>query len=420
MVNSQPEDLIPRLEARLSQPVRDALRACVRISAGHNAALYLVGGAVRDLLLERDNLDLDLALEGDVTPVAEALARETAGRAVLHDRFGTATVSGPGFRLDLARTRRETYAHPGALPAVEPASLAEDLARRDFSINAIALRLTPPAGELIDPHGGLEDIRAGRIRVLHDRSFQDDATRMLRAARYATRLGFGIEPGTEALIRRDLAYIDTISGSRLRRELAMLFMEPSAPDGSLLAHGLGILAAIHPQLRLTPDVAWRWREALDGRGRAPVDELGFCVLADPRSGDEVASLSARLHLAGRLETALQDLVRLRAAAGELAAAGDDPMRVVDLLEHRSPAAVWALSVLEAGAVADVVRRYLEEWRRVRPHLRGDDLISLGVSQGVLVGELLRLLRWARLEGKAQTREDEIAIVREELARRRGN
>jgi tRNA nucleotidyltransferase (CCA-adding enzyme) len=222
------------------------------------------------------------------------------------------------------------------------------------------------------------------------------------------------------LIRRDLAYIDTISGSRLRRELAMLFMEPSAPDGSLLAHGLGILAAIHPQLRLTPDVAWRWREALDGRGRAPVDELGFCVLADPRSGDEVASLSARLHLAGRLETALQDLVRLRAAAGELAAAGDDPMRVVDLLEHRSPAAVWALSVLEAGAVADVVRRYLEEWRRVRPHLRGDDLISLGVSQGVLVGELLRLLRWARLEGKAQTREDEVAIVREELARRRGN
>ncbi len=419
MANFPPDDLIHRLDTRLPPQARDALRACIRIASGHDAPLYLVGGAVRDLLLERDNLDLDLAVEAEVAPIAEALAAATGGRTVLHARFGTATVSGPGFQLDLARTRRETYAHPGALPAVEPASLTEDLARRDFSINAIALRLTEPAGELIDPHGGLDDLRSRRVRVLHDRSFQDDATRMLRAVRYASRLAFVIDPATEGLLRRDLPYLDTISGPRLRRELTLLFAEPAAPDAARIAQSLGILAATHPQLHLDPGGATRWRLALDARHHAPLDELGFCILADPRSDAEVASLSTRLHLAGRYERALSDLVRLHADAQDLAAARDNPSRAVELLDHLAPAAVWALSVLDTGPVADVCRLYLDHWRRVRPHLTGDDLLALGVPPGTPVGEMLRLLRRARLEANAATRDDEVALVQRELARQRG-
>jgi tRNA nucleotidyltransferase (CCA-adding enzyme) len=184
----EPATLVARLEAETPAAQREALTLVERLCVERGAAVYLVGGAVRDLLLGREQVDLDLAMEADVAPVARALAEATGGKATLHERFGTAHVVGPGYALDLAQTRRETYARPGALPAVEPvASILDDLARRDFTINSISLRLTEPQ-ELIDPFGGTADLGAGLVRVLQDRSFQDDATRMLRAVRYAARL----------------------------------------------------------------------------------------------------------------------------------------------------------------------------------------------------------------------------------------
>ena len=405
------QTLLERLEAVCPAAELQALEACRRICREQGVALYLVGGSVRDLALNRRGYDLDLTLEGDVIPVARALAEATGGKAVTHERFGTARVSGRGFRLDLARARRETYPHPGSLPIVEPATITEDLARRDFTINAVALRLEPASVEVIDPFRGIDDARSSLVRVLHDRSFEDDATRMLRGIRYAARLDFKIATQTAALIRRDLSYLGTISGHRLRRDLALLFEEHVAVIGTRLAQELGVLQAIHPALNLPEDVAARWQAALDGSRQAPLDELGFCVIAAPRDEGTAASVSKWLHLVGRVEKALTDLVRLRSQSPKLAAMKLQPSEVTETLDHFVPAAVWAHGVLEGGQTARVCNDYLVAWRHVRTLLTGADLLAMGVPQGAGLGETLKRLRTARLDGRISTREDEIAFVR---------
>jgi len=399
-------------------PALAALEACERLARERGLPLYLVGGAVRDLLLEREGYDLDLAVAGEVEDMARDLATLTGGRVVVHDRFGTAAVKGQGFAIDLARTRRETYPHPGALPQVEPATLSEDLARRDFTINAIALRLSPEPIELVDPYRGVDDMLSSLVRVLHERSFQDDATRMLRAVRYTARLGFKVARETESLVRRDLDYLKHISGPRLRRELTLLFEEPSAVDGALMAQRLGVLQAIHPALSVPDPVAARWREALAVPRQAPLDELGFSVVAGPKDEGMAASVSKWLHLTGRIEKALSDLVRLRAASPKLA--GASPSQAVAVLDAFVPAAVQAFGVLEGGATAALCNSYLKTWRHVKPSLDGDALIGLGMTPGPLLGETLGKLRTERLEGRITTREQEEGAVRRAIAGAEGS
>jgi tRNA nucleotidyltransferase (CCA-adding enzyme) len=374
--------------------------------------LYLVGGAVRDLLLDRTGYDIDLSVEGDVASIAHRVAAESGGRAVTHPRFGTARVSGRGFRLDMARTRRERYPHPGSLPVVEPATLPEDLARRDFTINAVALRLEPGPPEVIDPFRGVADARSNLLRVLHDRSFQDDATRMLRAVRYAARLEFKIASQTAALVRQDLPYLGTISGPRLRRDLALMFEEPSAVVAVRLARGLGVLDAIHPALHLAEDVASRWHTALSGPKHAPLGELGFCVVTDPADEGTAASVSKWLHLTGRVEHALHDLVRLKSQSPKLGSMHPTPSQVTETLDRYVPSAVWAHAILQGGDAAVVCLDYLSAWRSVRPSLTGDDLLAMGLPPGPGIGNILRRLRAARLDGRISSSEQELAMVRD--------
>src|SRR3954452_1104331 len=206
----------------------------VREAAG-DVPVYLVGGAVRDLLLGRERTDLDVVLEGD----AAALGRRLGGEVRAHERFATAMVALDGLVLDLATARSETYPRPGALPEVRPATLAEDLARRDFTVNAMAVPLTDEA-ELIDPHGGARDLERGLLRVLHERSFVDDPTRALRAARYAARYGFDLEPDTERLLRE--ADLETVSRDRVEAELRKLAAEPRARQGFALLDEWGLVS----------------------------------------------------------------------------------------------------------------------------------------------------------------------------------
>lgn len=373
-------------------------------------ATFLVGGAVRDLLLDLPSVDLDLVVEGDAIALAHEVAPGLRARVVAHARFGTASISGTGFRIDVARARAEAYPRPGALPIVRPASLLDDLARRDFSVNAMALRLAPPPSELVDPFGGAADLKARRVRSLHDRSFQDDATRMLRAARYAARLRFRLAPETEAAIRRDLPYVDFVTGARLRTELRLTFLEPTAVDATELARDLGVLEAIDPHLGLDSAVANRWREALAGERLADVVELGFCLVCICNETADVASISRRLHLTGTLEAALHDLVHARAAFAKLASSDAGPAAVAEALDGLRPASVWAAGLRAGGWARRTAEAYLARWRRARPLLRGSDLLALGVAEGPDVGQLLRRLRASRLEGRIRTREDEIRFV----------
>ena len=243
--------------------------------------VYLVGGAVRDLLLGGRPLDLDLVVEGDPAPVVAALG----GDVRTHDRFGTSTVSLDGFAYDLARSRRETYAHPGALPDVSPAPLSEDLLRRDFTVNALAIALVGDlAGTLEAAPRGLEDLKRRSLRVLHDASFIDDPTRALRLARYASRLEFEIEPHTRALLESalDAGAISTVSGSRIGAELRLLAREPDPVSALRCVGELGIAHAIHPALGLDDEPLARRALALAARRRPP-RPAGACACGPARA-----------------------------------------------------------------------------------------------------------------------------------------
>ncbi|MGD0765279.1 MAG: hypothetical protein ABR978_03120 [Dehalococcoidia bacterium] len=406
-----PKEFLVAAKRRLPKAERDLLDAAVRLATRRELAVYLVGGSVRDLLLDRPHLDLDLAIEGDAIALAEEIAQTAGSRVAVHTGFGTASVGGDAFRLDFAQTRAESYSRPGALPTVRPASIDADLGRRDFTVNAMALRLTTPgAGELLDPHDGRRDLEQRLIRVLHDESFRDDATRMLRAVRYEGRLGFRIERRTAGLLRRDLSYLATISGARVRRELFAMFDEERPRDLLRRSQELGLLAALHPCLRLDEE-----GEAAFIRGEvespAPWDELCLCLLCWGASEGDVESLAERLSLAKRHERALRDTTRLVGLMPALSEAQVAPSRVVETLEPLSTAAVRALALRTGeGLASERARRFLREWRQVRPFLSGQSLRRLGVASGPELGDVLRRLRAARLDGVTRNREDELALI----------
>ncbi len=223
---------------------------------------YLVGGSVRDLLLDRATLDLDILVEEHGLEFARGFARAENGYFKLYRRFATAMVILPGARrIDITTTRSERYPHPGALPEVLPGSLEEDLARRDFTINALAVSLNRGNfGELIDLSGGERDLKHGVIRVLHENSFRDDPTRIFRAVRFQQRLGFTIEPVTEKLIRTavNLKMFEKVSSERLRHELELIFREPSPPEAVETMARYNELRFIHPRLRYSEDLKRRF------------------------------------------------------------------------------------------------------------------------------------------------------------------
>jgi tRNA nucleotidyltransferase (CCA-adding enzyme) len=334
--------------------------------------VYLVGGAVRDLLLGRGRADIDLVVVGDAADLAAELGAETLAE---HDRFATAKVAMDGHVLDIAGARSESYARPGALPEVTPApDIEADLGRRDFTLNAMALSLRDRP-HLIDPHAGLADLEAGQLRVLHRASFRDDPTRAIRAARYAARFDFELEPGTAELLRAaDLA---TVSADRRRAELLRLAAEPTAPRGLGLIAGWGLIGTRAGGIELA----------------GKVDE----ILATPRWDGEAeraeAMLAAALGPPG-------DEIELAAASPER------PSQAFELAQRSDPVEL----VLARALGAEWLDRYLERWRSVELEIDGADLIAAGVPQGPEVGRGLEAALRAKLDGEAEEREQELAIA----------
>jgi tRNA nucleotidyltransferase (CCA-adding enzyme) len=404
--------LVEKLLSRLSAPMAAVLTKTIKAAYRQGLSLYLVGGSVRDLLLDRSHLDVDLAVEGDAASLAEELAAGVEARLTVHRRFGTASLRGPDVGLDLARTRDEHYDRPGALPSVRRATIVQDLARRDFTVNALALGLAgEQAGLLLDPYGGRRDLAARRLRILHERSFQDDATRILRGLRYEGRLGLRFAATTRRLLCRDLSYLDTISGPRLRRELLAILAEECSERILARAQALGVLSALHPALSFDSRRAAAFAAARR-RPLAPLPEVYLCLLAAGATPDQVEGSLHRLALHGAWERALRDALRLRQEALRLAVPGLRPSQAVAILEPLSAAAIVAHALLEPpGVVRRRLRQYLEHWRYRRPALRGQDLQALGVAPGPAMGQMLARLRAARLDGEARGREDEVMLIR---------
>jgi len=372
---------------------------------GENA-VYVVGGAVRDLLLGREPHELDFVVEGDAVAVARRAAERLGGRTTVHERFGTATVTAPDVTFDLAGARRERYERPGALPDVElGASLRDDLARRDFTVNAIALHLAD--GELVWFPGAEEDLRSGRLRVLHDDSFRDDPTRLLRMVRYTARLGFEPEERTDALAAEAVTdgALETVTGPRLGAELRLLLREPQpAALAALERHGLGA-AVLAPHFRVDPDLVERALEL------CPPDARGdLAALATTLTGShDKRALSDTLDRLGFPANERRVVAPIATGAHFLADAMDDRMTDSELwrrLRHE-PAEGVAVAGALGGPAAAAAGRWLTDVRHRKLAITGDDFVAAGLA-GPPVGAALDAATVAMLEGRAPTREAQLA------------
>lgn len=358
-----------------SESIAEALKhmhpELARVRDAGGDPVYLVGGAVRDLLLGRGRADIDLVVEGDAAALAERLGADM----VSHERFGTAKVTLDGHEVDIAGARSESYPRAGALPVVEPrAALADDLGRRDFTINAMAI---PLRGEprLIDPHGGQADLAARQLRVLHDRSFTDDPTRAIRAARYASRFGFSLEQGTVALLRA--TDLTTVSGDRREAELLRLSGEERAATGFALLTEWGLVEPRPGGVELAASAA----ELLAGdpwRKLAPRDRTLLAAALGPQRGEEA-------------------LARARPERPSEAVALAAPHDGVELVLARALGAAW-------------LDRYLAEWREVALEIDGSDLIQAGLDQGPALGRGLEEALRRKLDGEITGREEELAVA----------
>jgi len=461
---SPPERLqvAAKLETALPAPLLSLIRQIAATAQAMGMSVYFVGGIVRDLLLDFAIGDVDLVVEGDAIGLARQLAAEHGGRVKSHARFGTAKwliangisqIAGSpspdvergddeqpaisGLRsagtglpssIDFVTARTEFYSHPSALPQVERSSIKQDLHRRDFTINTLAICLDPGRfGELLDFYGGEQDLRDSVIRVLHSLSFVEDPTRMLRAVRFEQRLGFHIEPRTLDLMAHALDLLDRVSGDRVRHELNLIFQESRPEEALCRLHQLRVLQQIYVGLTCDEwlqDRYARLRQSLDG-GEWPLPK---------RDGLELR-LFAHLALLGyRLDsTALEavitrlripseqadDLRQVLALKDALLALGrrQKPSVLVHTLDGYSDSALFVTWLaVESKLAARQILRYVCKLRNIKPALDGRYLKSLGMKAGPEMGRTLDALRDALLNGAVHMREEQEAFVKEYLSK----
>ena len=417
---------------RLPQKPLSLLRALGNLADEAGVSLYLVGGVVRDLLLKRENWDLDLTVEGDGVGFARLVAdRYQAGLAVF-ERFATARLTFPdGLKMDIATTRRESYAQPALLPTVQPASIEEDLSRRDFTINAVAVQLNPKQfGRLLDPYGGQRDLRARRIRVLHQGSFQDDPTRIFRAIRFEQRFGFRLEPATSRLLAQAAStnLIQQLSGPRLQNEILLLFVERDPVRAIARLGRLKLLRFLHRRLCYTKNVqrtvaavpktlAWWRRRFPDSAIDRPI--VFLMALSSESSPAVVATMIRRLALSreqakkvstggGRVDGALKRLTDTgtvrRSQIFRLLADFSDEALVLLVAKQVGRQQGGELSLLQRRLAV-----YMKS-RTVKAALTGRDLQAMGLQPGPRYKTILGKLLDARIDGKITTEAEERALA----------
>ena len=401
-------NLARQIEQYLPQQVLELVRTISKQADKLGGRAYLVGGVVRDLLLDYPNFDLDLVVEGDALKLAQEIAGISQAKLVTHPHFGTAKLSYGNFTLDVATARGETYAKPGALPTVAPGTLNNDLSRRDFSINAMAISLAPNNyGELIDSYQGKSDLEHGLIRILHPKSFSDDATRILRAIRYEQRLGFKLEPKTARLLKQDIPMMDTISGDRIRHELELIFGEKS-PEYAIKRLGeLGVLQRINPALKYDGWVAEKFDKARQLNKPGQLISLYFCLFIYPLSEKENEQFVHRLNIPAKLAQALRDTLRLKSQLSLLDKSSLKPSEIYYLLHEYEWLAIQANAIAtESSTICCHLRLFLDKLRYVKTFLNGEELKKLGISAGPEMGKILQTLHRAKLDGEVSTKAEE--------------
>ena len=408
-------DYLKALQDRTRPDLWALITRLADLAANRASPLYIVGGRVRDLLLGSPGIDMDLVVEGDALELVRSLALDQGGEAVVHPRFGTATYRNGTLRFDLATARTETYSRPGVLPDVRPGPIEEDLARRDFTVNAMALRLSPPdAGTLLDRFGSRQDVEDHLIRVLHDGSFVDDPTRIMRAIRYEQRLGFRIESTTLALLSRDLPLLPSVGVDRLRRELDLFLLE-SKPELPLLrAESLDVLRTIDPALQLGARLSEIFQSARRKLGQVEPAIYLALLLYSLETGAAMQFIE-RYRFPKESIGIVKGTLALRDSEARISTEGLRDSQVHALFKGVDRDSVSAFGI---AAEIDVARAraadYLSRLADMRPKLTGKDLIALGMPRGPDIGRFLNRLLEARLDGLTASREDEAALVKDWL------
>lgn len=401
---------------RLPTVKRTLLSDIARCADDLGISAYLVGGVVRDLLLRRPAGDIDIVTDGSAVALAQAWARRMKAKCVAYERFGTATVYlSKDEAVDFVTARSETYPHPGELPVVVKGDIRDDLYRRDFSVNAMALALKGEKDQLlVDPFGGEKDIKSGLIRVMHEKSFVDDPTRVLRAVRFEQRLGFRIEASTLRCLKRAVSSgaMDTLKPERIFAEFKKNLQEDTAALNLKRLDGLRALGWLN--------AAWTWSDAEAGtlasleasrqwcrRWTLPIPPrwlLAWMLLFKDASMDQAMEMSRKFGIGSANLRSLKQAKSYRSCLEKLSAANLAPSDVCRILEGMS---IPALVFIRASAVSQRQRRYISqymrEWMNVVIPVTGDDLTRVGVAPGPQFKSCLERLKNMYMDGTATTR-----------------
>jgi tRNA nucleotidyltransferase (CCA-adding enzyme) len=417
-----PREAVDLSERLRSLPGLESLWPAVSEAAGDETGVYLVGGAVRDLLLDEPGFDVDLAVEGDGIAFADRLAAALGGRAHAHAKFHTAVVIAGDLRVDVASARTEHYEYPAALPTVEHSSIRQDLLRRDFTINAMAVALSAAEfGQLLDPYGGERDLRAGVVRVLHSLSFVEDPTRLFRAIRYENRYGFAMDGLTAQLARScvEMGLVGDVSGARVRDELVAMLSEGEIGVALARLETIGLARAVHPALDAGPETAALVAGLDAARGRhtpeLPAWRGRLAAMSRGIPGGELEEWLERLRVRRRDARVVTAAAVVPPRLDSPLAAADEPARVAELLSPH-PAEVALMVVAAGGAGAPAAELYLTTLRELRLDIDGDVLRrELGMPESPQVGAMLAELLRRRRNGELGGREQQIEAARELLS-----
>jgi tRNA nucleotidyltransferase (CCA-adding enzyme) len=443
-------ELDQRLRSHLAPMQYTLLQHIGRAVDEMDFAVYIVGGFVRDLLIDGrphkvSALDMDIVIEGDAIAFAERMQERYGGRIVVHRRFGTAkwllreadhpvvlatlldttddrAAAALPEHLDFVTARTEFYTAPTVLPTVERGSIKLDLHRRDFTINTLALCLNPDRwGELLDFYGGVTDLHEGVVRVLHSLSFVDDPTRILRAVRYEQRFDFRLGTRTLELLRDAVELLDRVSPARIRHEFDRILEEQQPEKALARLAELQVLQQFCPTLvvdewLMTQFAALRTQLAAEEASAPlrsePIGRLYWGLLVVRQSADAHAALTARLGLRNETQRLMAGLAVLHAHRATLADPALAPSRAVDILDRATDTAIALFRALNLQpALTPVLTRYVEEWQEVRPTLDGRALQTLGIPRGPIYGEILSAIRAAYLDGAIHTPDEEVAMAR---------
>jgi tRNA nucleotidyltransferase (CCA-adding enzyme) len=400
-----------------------------------NVALYIVGGFVRDLLLDLPSLDFDLVVEGDAIELAKSISSQFGGRVTSHTRFGTAKwhlpeaisdgelfISTDNQFVDLVTARREFYQHPTALPTVERGSIKLDLHRRDFTINTLALRLDGPHyGELHDNWGGLQDIKQGLVRVLHSLSFVDDPTRMLRAARFEQRFDFVIGERTLELLSEARNLLDRISSDRIRHELDSILIENRSANILARLSELHLLSTIHVDLKWDDWLCDRissiqsdlpapdWELTNYDSGLTLKRDLSYVIWLIRLSSIKAQGVISRLKLPVNLAGAILSACELWRNLPNLVESS--PSDTVDQLEDLPPLSRYAVYLATSDEQLRLILiKYAKKWRKIHTNITGHDLKERGLPPSSAYRYIIKALRDAWLDERISKKEQELDLL----------